>query len=298
MGGMTSYDLIIYALQKYSELDYNSIYYWKALENSFKQIDGDAVKGNVSDGVEDNLIDRLDEYKCINHNFTDLENGQVYCFKNYTPLNVDIVPYNKVSKYERNEIINNIRKAISDNFNASKVEFGEELNYDTVKKVIEEADSRINYVRLSDFNYHTKAMLKNSGDHLNAREIELTDSYDGSTLLVDLAAKNVIAGRLCLFNFDDNFNYRYGQIDGSVLEDFDSLVSLLTINSEGGSEGAWEYNYTLNDNEFVEIYYPNYYSDKTYGSYVLYNFVRGTTGRQAVPAGSEYRLALDEHIDL
>lgn len=298
MGGMTSYDLIIYALQKYSELDYNSVYYWKALENSFKQIDGDAVKGNVSDGVEDNLIDRLDTYKCINHNFTDLENGQVYCFKNYTPLNVDIVPYNKVSKYERNEIINNIRKAISDNFNASKVEFGEELNYDIVKKVIEEADSRINYVRLSDFDYHTKAMLKNSGDPLNAREIELTDSYDGSTLLVDLAAKNVIAGRLCLFNFDDNFNYRYGQIDGSVFEDFDSLISLLTINSEGGSEGAWEYDYTLNDNEFVEIYYPNYYSDKTYGSYVLYNFVRGTTDRPAVPAGSEYRLAIDEHIDL
>lgn len=298
---MTPYDLIIYALQKYSESDYNAIYYWRALENSFKQITGDVDPFNDYMGIEENLIDAISDNKCINHTFTDLKNGQVYCFKNYVPLNVDIVPFNKVSRFERNEIINNIRKALSDNFNASKVEFGEELSYDLVKQVIEDSDNRINYVRLSDFTYNTKVMVKNAGNPLNADELSLFDEYDGTSFIVDLAAKNVLAGRLCLFNFDENFDYKYGQINCEAYTDVVSLKTKMTIGNVGTEASGYRYKYDtepLAENEYVEIFSPNYYSTTTYGSYVLYRLTLNNPTAAVIGAGTEYTLGPNEKLQV
>jgi len=296
MNNMSPYDLIIYALQKYSENDYNSVYYWQALKNSFNQIGGTADINDTNFGTEDDLINSINNLKCINHTFKDLETGQIYCFKNYVPLNVDIIPYNKVSKYERFEILNNIRKAISNRFNASGVEFGEELNYDEVKRVIEEADSRINYVRLSDFEYSTKVMLKDP-DIMHAPEENLNDDhmfggYECS-YIVDMAAKNVMAGRLCLFNFDDSFDYKLGQKDCEIYPDIVSVKTKLTIKSLGGNS----YDYTLDENEVVEILYPNYYSDITYGSYVLYNLTLDDPDK-VITANTEYTLQPGEELKI
>ena len=293
--GMSPYDLIIYALKKYSELDYNSIYYWNALNNSYKQIPSISKDGNNIDNVENLLIADLEKYKCINHIFNDLKTGQVYCFKNYLPLNITIIPFNKVSNYERAEIINNIRKCISDNFNASKINFGEEINYDELKRAIENCDERINYVNIADFEYNTKVMLKSTDPDDPENEKSIFSSFDDVTFIADLAAKNILAGRLCLFDFDENFDYQYGQKDCAVYSNINAIATKLTINclnSEGSA--PYSYDYTLKDNEYFEIIYPKYYSDKTYGSYVLFHAKLNGT----VPAGVEYTLANDEYIDL
>ena len=224
LGGMTPYDLIIYALQKYSAADYNSIYYWNALKNSYKQIPSQSAVDNL-DNIENLLISELEQYKCINHVFGDLKNGDVYCFKNYLPLKITIVPFNKVNNYERAEIINNVRKCISDNFNASMVEFGEGINYDELVKAVENCDERINYVNIADFDYNTKVMLK-AEDPDEAPELDLFEqNYDGVTFITDLVAKNILAGRLCLFDFDENFDYQYGQTDCKVY----SNISIYTL---------------------------------------------------------------------
>ena len=359
LGGMSPYDLIIYALQKYSEADYSPIYYWQALENSFKQIDGPQANADIHDTLvinnvnctEYKLVDELNKNKCLSHKFKSLNNGQVYCFKNYVPLKIDIVPYAKVTKYERNEILNNIRKAISDNFNASKVEFGEELNYDTMKKIIETSDNRINYVNLSDFDYYTRVMVKDLRSPWTADEYTLDTEYDDSTFYADLSAKNVVSGRLCLFEFDNNFKYEFCQVN---CKPFINIVGIQTelqlegdiqtewVPSEGwfnsenwvppvidpdsgaiivpghwGSEGynyseygaheeptgKWEFGtednpMTLGENEYLELFYPSYYSDVTYGSYVLYKFSSTSDEERTIPAGTEYHLANDETLDI
>lgn len=295
LGGMTPYDLIIYAFQKYSEADYNSIYYWRALNNSYKQIPSQSAVDNI-DNIENLLISELEQYKCINHVFGDLKDGDVYCFKNYLPLNITIVPFNKVSNYERAEIINNVRKCISDNFNASMVEFGEGINYDELRRAIEDCDERINYVNIADFNYNTKVMLKHSDTAEPAPELSLFEqNYDGVTFIADLVAKNILAGRLCLFDFDENFDYQYGQTDCKVYSNISQIVTELALtSSKGDSEGNFTYDYTLKENEYVEIIYPRYYSEKTYGSYVLYH----ANLDNEVAAGTEYTLSAGEYIDL
>ena len=218
---MTPYDLVIYALKAFTMADYLDKDPGLALNNSFKPAD---------DIVVNTLKLELENNKCINHTFKDADSSDVFCFKNYVPLNITIIPYSKVKLDEKYEIISNIYRALTQAFNASKVEFGEELNYDEVVNVIVNADSRIKNIRLEDFEYIPTAMLPNG---------EEKPVYEYSELLVDMIAKNVLAGRLCLFNFDDTFNYSYGQINSDVYPD---VVTISTeaeiVVPENGPSGA------------------------------------------------------------
>ena len=49
----------------------------------------------------------------------------------------------------------------------------------------------------------------------NGTEIELMTN---TTLLIDLIAKNILAGRVCLFNIDNSFKYEFGQSSGEIHE--------------------------------------------------------------------------------
>ena len=208
---MTPYDLCIYALKTFSMADYLDRSPELALNNSFSVADKISI---------DTIKSELNDYKCINHTFKDVEDDDIICFKNYVPLNITIIPYSKVTKEERDEIIRNIYRALTENFNASMVEFGEELNYDEVVEVLLSADDRIKNIRLEDFQYIPVALYGN-GD-----EVEVYDNYE---LLVDIIAKNVLAGRLCLFNFDEEFTYGYGQVDSIVYGDIGSLSTEVEI---------------------------------------------------------------------
>jgi len=54
---------------------------------------------------------------------------------------------------------------LSENFNASQLKFGYELNYDDVVNVLLKCDDRIKNIRLESFSYKTKAVKRiSSGD--------------------------------------------------------------------------------------------------------------------------------------
>ena len=87
------------------------------------------------------------------------------------------------------------------------VEFGENIDTTTLKEIIIASDSRIRDVDLQPINYKTYAMKA------NGTEIELMTN---TTLLIDLIAKNILAGRVCLFNIDNSFKYEFGQSSGEI----------------------------------------------------------------------------------
>lgn len=221
---MTPYDLSIYALKVFSLMDYNPYIPQQALEESFKPVDEntlDEIKAYIEDG------------KNICHTYKDPELNDIFTFKNYAPLRVSIIPYNKVTKAERNEILNNIYIAISNNFNARNVEFGEELVRDELKRVIIGADSRIKDITL-DFDYYMKAMTGSGLEY----GLDSMDIFSDSTILVDLIAKNVLAGRVCLFDFEDRFIFEYGQYGGTFYEDISRIKteSIIPVDSEGWTQ--------------------------------------------------------------
>lgn len=206
---MTPYDLVMYALKAFAMSDYNSNYYWVAYNNSFTP---------VSDSIRSEIKSDIEEVKCICHTWNDPDNTDVYCFKNYAPLNILITPYNKVTKVEKDEIVDNIRKALSERFNPRNIEFSVKLDVEEIEATVIKSDSRIRRVDILPIEYSTKAMLTNG-----------TEQDVTGDLLLDLVTKNILAGRICLFSFDEEFTYEFGQVNASVYSNQDTVKTELYI---------------------------------------------------------------------
>lgn len=227
---MNRFDLCLYALNMFSYSLYSESYPSRALDYSFMPI---------SDTTVEVIQSVLNEgYKCISHNFRNNAEGDIICFKNYLPLNVTITPYSKVSKTEEYEIFQSIYQALSKNFNSSQVDFGEEIPWDDVYDVILNCDSRIKNVRLEDFEYNTVAMRKTADSY---EEVSLNSNPD---IVKTLIAKNVLAGRVCLFDFNEDFVYEYGElapnesseITSNEYSDISKLSTEVEINLDSDEE--------------------------------------------------------------
>ena len=268
---MTPYDLVIYALSAFSLLDFSSYYPSTAYKNSFKPASESIIR-EVKTGLE--------EDKCICHTYKDPGSADVYCFKNYSPFYIMIDTFNKVTKKERDDILTNVYKALSENFNPRYLEFGSKLSDEEIKKIIISADPRIKAIGEYRKENNRVVALKPDGSELGITEQD-------SLLLIDLVSKNVLSGRVCLFDFNNGFNYKYGQMNGTIINDISTISTSAVLSfddSSESSEGSNDY-IVLNPNETVQIISPNYYSDKTYGSYVNYKYTGPT-----IPKNVEYTL--------
>lgn len=197
---MTPYDLVIYALTVFSLADYSALNPFNAYNNSFKPVSANTLRIIKSE---------IEEEKCICHTYKSNASDEIFCFKNYAPLNVEIYLYNKIKENVKDEILNNIYKALSENFNPRNLEFGKKLNTESIKKIIIESDSRIRDASVSIESSRLAGMRP------DGTEVPVVSS-SSTALLTDLIAKNTLAGRICLFNFNDDFNYDFGQINGQI----------------------------------------------------------------------------------
>lgn len=259
---MTPYDLVLYGLKAFAMGDYNASQYWVALNNSFTPI---------SEAVRDEIKSDIEEVKCISHTWNDPTDSDVYCFKNYAPLNVLITPYSKVTEVEKNEILDNIRRAISENFNPRRLEFGVKLDVEDIEKVIVASDSRVRRVDILPIEYRSVAM-KTSG-------IKVTETPVEGDILLDLVAKNILAGRICLFDFNEEFDYEYGQLNGETYKNQDSvkteLYIPLTTSSDQTAEQEGESNVQRSTLRF-----------KSTGSNYKYSFIISPTSGSGTQAYS------------
>ena len=301
---ITPFDICVYALKAFSMADY--LYYkpWVAHAKSFEPVINDKDGRELKHILEEELGD----LKCLNHQFTVPEAGDIICFKNYVPLWITVIPYSKVTRLERDDIFNNIYKALSENFNSGLVDFGHELNYDEVYNVIVNSDDRIKSIRLEDFNYETYAMVRGCLPQDNQNKSKewteyklINDELVGNYLFIDLVAKNVLAGRLCLFDIDDNFNHEYGQVSVKEYHNIKKIKSEVTIpissmTDESSSEDDDEIlgkEYALLENEYIQVAWPNYYTDITYPQYVYYRYEG-----QDIAKDKEYKLKTGERLTL
>ena len=316
---ITPFDICLYALKAFSMADYNYYFPWLAHAKSFEPIlndaDGKVTYKNIKSGLED--------LKCLNHQLKIPESGDIICFKNYVPLYITVIPYSKVTTQERDAIYDNIYRALSINFNSGMVDFGEELVYDKVYDVIVNADDRIKSIRLEDFDYETWALVMGHlpNDNSEASRSNNFTTYKlfgdervGDYLFIDLVAKNALAGRLCIFDIDDNFDYQYGQVEVTEYHNVKTITSEVQIpvdemtytlidEGEVGSDGSIlpaenrESYYNLCDNEYIMIAWPNYYTDITYPTYVYYR-LESPDQDLSIPEGQEYKLKEGEFLTL
>lgn len=276
---ITPFDLCIYPLEPITtQYDENTF------KSSFtKCTDIEAVKSGI------------EEYKTISHNYKELKESDIYLIKNYYKLDVRISTYNKVDKIAQEALIKNVKLALYKAFNARNVDYGYEIPYDSLYKVIKNADSNIKEVSLDEPELSTSYLL-NSGDDVREGDTNYNDIYE------NIVAKNVLEGRISLFDYEDNFQFEYGQTlaqgstgtnIGPVIESLKSIGTEVTIKANDLKSGSDEnpIGYTLKENEVIQFISPNFRTDIQYVYGVWYRWTGNTVAKN-----EEHQIVADEKL--
>jgi len=267
---ISAFDLVLYAMNPIKIFDTSSY------ENSFRRLfDTTRIEG------------KLEESKCVSHNYKELESTDVFTFKNYYKLNAKISTTYKVNAIERADILNNINTALVKNFNAREVDFGYEIPYETLLSVMENADVRIKLVSLAEPELETKIMYADNSEE----SLFAVDTHGNRSNYIKLLAKNVLAGKVELFDYNELFDYDFGQEklvgsgDEMLYKGVEKVTSEVTINPTHDG-------YTLKQNEVAQFIMPSLITDITYpygiGLYLQLN-------SDKLNAGEEYKLQSGEY---
>lgn len=280
-----NFDLVIYPFKVYNNLNTKSDY-----DGSFTYTAANKNK----------IADALKNYKTISHDFKYPTSSEIVCIKNYLRLNAKITTIQKVNSVEEKMILAAVQTAIYNRFNMRQLDFGEEIPFDSILECIEEADHRIKNVSLDEPEIITKICTADGQEYdigLTAADVQedSTKTNEKSTadrLYNELAVKNVLAGKIPLFDYNESFSPEYNETS------FDALVpqsdkpdpeSVQTyypekISDETGqlrlTRIATEFKldidelesgpYTLQENEVIQFRMPNLRTSMTYPAFVNY----------------------------
>lgn len=279
---LTNFDLMLYPFK--STYGLNSK---QEFNKSFK-----LDKANYSEILTD-----LEDTKTLAHNliFPELSDSpdltEVACIKNYYQLRAKINTVRKVGTIEQASILNNVYKKLFETFNMRQMDFGEEIPYDTLLRVIESADSRIKNISLDEPKLTTKFM------DITNKEVDKTDN-EGKPIYNRLVRNNVLAGRVPLFNYNTDFQTNftekaysagsYNEVYPTTLDD-DSLTIHKIVTEFEVPTVALEGDHTLKltENEVIQFKAPSLKTTRTYPAYVNYYFKRNKAGTlyvQTIPA--------------
>ena len=247
--------------------------------NSFKYSDG-----NLS-----NIISLLDNNKTISHIFRTPEDNDIVCIKNYLRLNAKITTTSKVSIGEQTDILNKIYTSLYTNFNMRKLEFGEEIPFDSILEVISGADTKIKNVSLDEPQLYTVFCTKDGTDY------DMTTTL-GKQYYNHLALRNILAGKISMFNYDESFAPDYREKTNSNYPNpfpLDSAQSILRLESEYNP--AATSNLSLNDNEVIQFRAPNFKTIIPYPAYVKY-YIKLKPATKIIAKDTDYQLDQGEYL--
>lgn len=268
---LKAFDLKIYALKNVYPVNNDSRF-----ELSFQLIDSLHLTNLTSD---------MEQVKCLQHDFEPLLPDELAYIQLRYPIKAKIIPYNKLETLQQLEVQANIEKALYESLNASKLTFGEEIDYNYVYDVIMASDVRIKSLLLDDFEYEPYMIFENSAGMEYAialpselpQDKELTDIYDPNTRktyeflykwMNTIKAKSILAGVTPLLESSGlNFNQSIWNTQGTL----SSPVGKVNTNSELKlylTDDTAEV--TLTPNENIYLTTNNFITIETYANYVKY----------------------------
>ena len=231
-----------------------------------------------SDATFNEIEIALDKYKTLSHNFELPNDDDICCIKNYLKIKAIISTTTKVNALTQQIILNNIYTALYKGFNLRHLNFGDELLSDTIYETIQNADSRIKFVSLDDPEVETRIYTRN-GEYSSSNADD-SDTYQ--KLMNKLIIRNVLAGRVPLFNYYEDFKPELNEKIPSdttipaVIENITELKSEAKINIDSNSLST-----KLLDNEVIQFRAPNLKTKKTISAYVNYYFIHKTDNNTA-----------------
>ena len=256
---MTAFDLCIYAfqympkgtIQSDGADDYNKTFY---MAPNVTYDTNNNTTTNISSEI-DVVKAYMEDQKSIQHNFVTWGAGKILCIKNKYEVKCQIIPKYAITTLQELSIKQNIRSALYNALNSSKVEFGEEITYDKVYDIIESADERIKAVSLANIEFTPYASVYDtSKTSANVVDVPLQSLTSGDASdkpnEVTIFAKSVLAGVTPMFEQDKSIQYSLAQTNGQQLENVTSCATetKIPLNATGTK---------LLKNESVVFYTPS-----------------------------------------
>lgn len=252
--------------------------------NSFKYSEENSTK----------IEDDLENFKTISHNIKYPNATEIVCIKNYLKLNAKITTIYKVNSVEESSILGAVYSAIYSRFNSRQLDFGESIPFEDILSCIENVDSRIKNVSLDEPMLYTAFMTADNNEY------SLVSSSGESlrtakSLYNKLAIRNILAGKVALFNYNEDFKYEYTEklYDSSTPAEIkpfypatttDKIVKL-TPKFKLSVSDSTQLPYTLTENEVIQFRAPSFRTTTTYPAYVNYYLnLTGNTTEDSIPA--------------
>ena len=283
--GINANELCLYPLKPLTNNTYTGLKY---VDNSGKEI---FVTGGYDDAYRplSNITpikNRLEDSKTISHDYKELKNDDLYLIKDNYELSVVISTAYKVNVLEQLDIKYNIKNALIKEFNSRTLDWGEEIPFDKLVEVMMNADNRITNISLMQPD-HSLEFVEASGSSYKKG----TERYD--FWINYIITKNILEGKVSLYDFDDEFSYAYTEKDGEFIPDIISFASKCKLDpiNDGSS-------LTLNDNEVVQFIAPRLITGNgIYPMNVLYN-LHLKNGSAVIEKSADYKLQKDDYLAL
>ena len=220
-------------------------------------------------------------------NETKIRRGNdIAAVKNYMTLEAKLTTTYKVNEAEATDIETNVKRALVRDYNMREVDWGYEIPYESLLKTIQGADKRISSVSLAEPELTTRIAYV---DPQTAEVPFMSYSDDNPGPYVDIMSKNILSGRLPLFDYDDSFEFDFGQSsDGGITKQARKVATAFVKSNDFSG------NYTLRANEVVQFLRPALSDVITYSAYVHYAYVSG--GNTPIAADSDYKLGDGEYL--
>lgn len=230
------FDLILYPFKSYNQIKTNVRDVKSVYDNSF------SYSPSTYKEVTRHLL--AENIKTIAHNVKEPRINDIISINNYLRLNATIATNSKITIEEGSIIIDKVKIALANAFNMRELDFGEEIPFDSIVDVIENADSRIRVASLNEpalyttfsvykgldkegipiikeyavasDDYLTIDMAKESGrfnigkytvdESNNTVNLSTFNTTEARQIYNKLAVRNVLAGRVPLFDYNDTFS--------------------------------------------------------------------------------------------
>lgn len=284
---MTPFDLTIYPFKPISNTTASAITSnMDGYNKSFELLDTAAINSIIT------KLDDSEAYKSINHTFKHLgttTTEDIISIQNYYDLTATISTVAKVNVLEQADIISNIYSALAKEFNTRNLNFGYEIPFDELLAVIEKADNRIKSVNLQEPLQTPKIITRSvtAGGVSTDMVKDIYDGTDDSDEFKFIVAKNILGGRVSLFEYDLAFGYNY---DYAGIEKIDNIKRITTECNIAGINYGNEY--LLKANEVLQFISPNLISEYIFTAGVYYHLTLASGSN--IPANTDYQLKIGD----
>jgi hypothetical protein len=270
------FDLIFYPFKSYNQIRNLAADIQETYDSSFTYAYKDFKE--VRDRIEASNL------KTLAHNIKTARAGDLVSINNYLRLNATIATNSKITEEEGKFIKEKIKIALANAFNMRELDFGEEIPFDGIVNVIENADSRIRIASLNDpLLYTTFTELESIDDGApilkeyavasnkwlteedakatgrldlakdeNQNYIGTFNSDKAKRIYNDLAVRNILAGRVALFDYNKTFKAAFSEGAYQITREIPEPPRSLTIPDETNPFTICTYEDKIYTGEYID----------------------------------------------